>query len=145
MWISRKTQEESSLDMTPLVDVVFLLIIFFMLSTTFIVLPGVKIDLPRAASQKIDVEKLKVVLSVDRQGELYFDKEQVDEEAMVRRLKEAASHNPDMLVLIKGDRDSAYGRNVDLLDMVRRAGLHRIAIITSKKESKEPKGKGVTK
>jgi biopolymer transport protein ExbD len=131
MWIHKRHADDSTLDMTPLVDVVFLLIIFFMLSTTFIVVPGLKIDLPKAASRMIEVEKHKVVLSVDKNGGLYFDQDHVDKETMFRLLRRAASENPGMLVLVKGDRNSKYGVNVDLLDMVRRAGLSRIAIVTS--------------
>ena len=134
MWVQKRDADDSTLDMTPLVDVVFLLIIFFMLSTTFIVVPGLRIDLPTAASQKVSVEKHKVVLSVDRNGVLYFDQDPVDEHTMVRLLKQAALENPLMLVLMKGDRNSKYGRNVDLLDMVRKAGLNRIAIVTSTKK-----------
>jgi biopolymer transport protein ExbD len=137
MWSQKRDADDSTLDMTPLVDVVFLLIIFFMLSTTFIVVPGLRIDLPTAASQKVSVEKHKVVLSVDRNGILYFDQDPVDEDTMVRLLKQAALENPLILVLMKGDRNSKYGRNVDLLDMVRKAGLNRIAIVTSTKKKTE--------
>jgi biopolymer transport protein ExbD len=137
MWVQKRDADDSTLDMTPLVDVVFLLIIFFMLSTTFIVVPGLRIDLPTAASQKVSVEKHKVVLSVDRNGILYFDQDPVDEDTMVRLLKQTELENPLILVLMKGDRNSKYGRNVDLLDMVGKAGLNRIAIVTSTKKKTE--------
>jgi biopolymer transport protein ExbD len=137
MWSQKRDSDDSTLDMTPLVDVVFLLIIFFMLSTTFIVVPGLRIDLPTAASQKVSVEKHKVVLSVDRNGILYFDQDPVDEDTMVRLLKQTELENPLILVLMKGDRNSKYGRNVDLLDMVGKAGLNRIAIVTSTKKKTE--------
>lgn len=136
MWVGKKQPEESTLDMTPLVDVVFLLIIFFMLSTTFIVLPGLKIDLPEAAAEKIEIETKKAVLSVDREGVLYFDDEQVDRGSMRQKLIEASARDPETLILLKGDRGCGYGRVVDLLDMVRQTGLTRIAIVTS--TEKEP-------
>ena len=72
MWNDRNKAEEPSLDMTPLVDVVFLLIVFFMLSTTFIVLPGIHVDLPRASSERITLEPDEIVLSVDKDGRMYF-------------------------------------------------------------------------
>jgi biopolymer transport protein ExbD len=137
MWVGKKQPEESTLDMTPLVDVVFLLIIFFMLSTTFIVLPGLKINLPAAASEKIEVEPEKLVLSVDEEGTLYFDDELVDRDSMKRKLREAAASDRDVLILLKGDRQCVYGRIVDLLDMVHQTGLNRVAIVTS--PEKEPK------
>jgi biopolymer transport protein ExbD len=137
MWVGKRQPEESTLDMTPLVDVVFLLIIFFMLSTTFIVVPGLHIDLPEAASEKIEIETQKAVLSVDREGALYFDEERVDRESMRRKLMEASASNPETLILLKGDRGCGYGRIVDLLDMVRQTGLNRIAIVTSTEKRAE--------
>ena len=81
MWTRRKHSENANLDMTPLVDIVFLLVVFFMLSTTFIVLPGIKIDLPEASSETVRLEKEEIVLSIEKGGEIYFNKERVDETA----------------------------------------------------------------
>jgi biopolymer transport protein ExbD len=137
MEFRKKRRDVVNPDITPLVDVVFLLLIFFMLSTTFIVLPGLKINLPAAASEKIEVEPEKLVLSVDEEGTLYFDDELVDRDSMKRKLREAAASDRDVLILLKGDRQCVYGRIVDLLDMVHQTGLNRVAIVTS--PEKEPK------
>ena len=132
MWVRKKRSDDGNLDMTPLVDVVFLLIIFFMLSTTFIVLPGIKIDLPKVSAQKIELEKTEIVLTVDDSGELYFDQQSVDMKQMRLRLNSIASENPRTLVLLKGDRSAHYGPVIDVLNAIRTAGLNRIAIITQK-------------
>ena len=138
MWTRKRKPDDTKLDMTPLVDVVFLLIVFFMLSTTFIVLPGIRIDLPEATSQKIKLKKNKVVVSIHAEGDLFFGKDRVDRSAMLRRLQDAAAENPETLVLIKGDRGVDYGRIIDTLDMARRAGLQRIGMVTVKKKPAEP-------
>ncbi len=116
--------------MTPLVDVVFLLLIFFMLSTTFIVIPGIRLDLPRASSEQVEREPEEIVLSVDEQGKLYFGETQVDDAGMRSRLQATALGGKDTQVLLKGDAQCAYGRIVDVLEMVRKSSLHRIAIVT---------------
>ncbi len=134
MWSNRKKAEESTLDMTPLVDVVFLLIIFFMLSTTFIVLPGINVDLPKASSEKITVEREEIVVSVDEQGAFHFNKDPVDDEIMKQRLSIAGAGNKDVQILLKGDAGCNYGRVVKLLDMVRACKLHRVAILTTQKK-----------
>jgi len=134
MWSHRKKPEESVLDMTPLVDVVFLLIIFFMLSTTFIMLPGIKVDLPKASSERVSIEREEVVISVDEQGAFYFNKDPVDDATMKERLRLAGTSNKDVQILLKGDAACNYGRVVELLDMVRACKLHRVAILTSKKK-----------
>ena len=137
MWVRKKRSDDGNLDMTPLVDVVFLLIIFFMLSTTFIVLPGIKIDLPKVSAQKIELEKTEIVLTVDDSGDLYFDQQPVDMEQMRLRLNAIASENPRTLVLLKGDRSAHYGPVIDVLNAIRTAGLNRIAIITQKPTNPE--------
>lgn len=133
MWTQRKRAEESTLDMTPLVDVVFLLIIFFMLSTTFIVLPGIRVDLPKASSERITLEPEEIVLSVDEKGALYFNKDRVDDETVLQRLRVASQSDKEVQILLKGDTRSNYGRVVELLDMIRQCQLHRVAIMTRKK------------
>ena len=134
MWSQRKKPEESMLDMTPLVDVVFLLIIFFMLSTTFIVLPGITVDLPKASSERVTVEREEIVVSVDKHGAFYFNKDPVDDETMPARLSSAGQINKDVQILLKGDENCNYGRVVELLDMVRKCGLHKVAILTAGKK-----------
>lgn len=134
MWSHRKKAEESTLDMTPLVDVVFLLIIFFMLSTTFIVLPGIRVDLPKAASQGVTIEREEIVVSVDEQGSFYFNEDLVDDKTMKERLSLTGVGNKEVQILLKGDSACNYGRVVALLDMVRTCQLHRVAILTSKKK-----------
>ncbi len=141
-----KKSKGGLLDITPLVDLVFLLIIFFLLSTTFRVLPGIRIDLPSASSQKIHSEKKEVTLSVDKSGTVYVDKYPVDPASLLSRLSVSAQEDRDMTVLIKGDRDAGFGKIVDVLDTVKKAGLSRIAIVTrNKKETAEAPDQEVTK
>ncbi|MEW6138322.1 MAG: biopolymer transporter ExbD [Thermodesulfobacteriota bacterium] len=143
MWTRRKhAQEASGLDMTPLVDMVFLLIIFFMLSTTFIVLPGINVNLPKASAERITLENREIVVSVDERGAFYFNKDPVDDETMLARLRAAAASNKEARILVKGDTSCQYGRVVYLLDMVRKCELNRLAIITnSKKDGTEVQAK----
>ena len=133
MKISRKSKRGSGItESGALSDLAFLLIIFFMLSTTFIVLPGIKIDLPKVSAQKIELEKTEIVLTVDDSGEMYFDQQPVDMNQMRMRLNSIASENPRTLVLLKGDRSAHYGPVIDVLNAIRIAGLNRIAIVTRK-------------
>ncbi len=136
MWLRAKSKaKNSSLDITPLVDLVFLLIIFFLLSTTFNVSPGIKLDLPEASSQKIHKEKKEINLSVDQAGVIYVNKDPVDANSLLSQLLAWAHEDRDTTVLIKGDRGTAYGQMVDILGMVKQAGLHRIAIMTQSKKN----------
>jgi biopolymer transport protein TolR len=130
----RKKIIKGALDITPLVDLVFLLIIFFLLSTTFRINPGIKIDLPQASSQKIVSEKKEITLSVDQAGTVYFNKDAVEPTSLTTRLATTARDDPNTTVIIKGDRAAGFGLVVDLLGTVKDSGLHRIAIMTRPKE-----------
>jgi len=135
MSLRSKRAKGGSLDITPLVDLVFLLIIFFLLSTTFIVSPGIRIDLPTASSQKIHKEKKEITLSVDQAGVVYFNKDAIDPAALSSRLAASAQEDRDTTVLVRGDANTGFGRVVEVLDMVKQSGLHRIAIMTQKKKA----------
>jgi len=146
MWHQAKKTEGGGLDITPLVDMVFLLIIFFLLSTTFIVSPGIRLDLPVASSQTIQKERKEITLSVDTSGVIYMNKDPVDANSLLSNLLAWASEDRDTMVLIKGDRNTGYGLMVDILGTVKQSGLHRIAIVTQPKKDQlngqdRPEGK----
>lgn len=138
MSLRSRRAKGGSLDITPLVDMVFLLIIFFLLSTTFIVTPGIRIDLPAGSSQKIHKERKEITLSIDQTGIVYLNKEPLDPATLASRLVASAQEDRDTTVLIRGDTNTGFGKVVELLDTVKQSGLHRIAIMTQKK--KEPQG-----
>lgn len=142
MWTRKRQQDEATLDVTPLVDVVFLIIIFFMLSTTFIVLPGIEIELPRASSEKVELEKEEIVLTIDGAGDIYLDDRSVSPEALRAHLTKTHGIDPNRLVVLKGDRGADYGRVIDVLSQVRDCGLNRIAIITKKPDDAEKEREG---
>jgi len=134
MWLRARKAKGGSLDITPLVDLVFLLIIFFLLSTTFNVFPGIRLDLPAASSQKIHKDKKEITLSVDQSGVIYLNKDPVDPGSLLSRLRTWAHDDRDATVLIRGDRSTGFGKMVDILGTVKQSGLHRIAIMTQPKK-----------
>jgi len=68
----RKSSEEPRIDLTPMVDVVFLLLIFFMISTTFVESPGISIKLPEASSQSVEREPQELKIYLSRDGDVYY-------------------------------------------------------------------------
>lgn len=140
MWLRAKKAKRGAVDITALVDLVFLLIIFFLLSTTFIVSPGIRIDLPEASSQRIHKESKEITLSVDQAGLVYFNKDRVGPEALASRLGATADDDSDTTVVLKGDRNAKFGGIVDVLDTVKKSGLHRIAIMTQREKRQADDG-----
>ena len=130
MEFRRKRRDVVSMDITPLVDVVFLLLIFFMLSTTFIVSPGIRINLPEAKAEPVRRESRDFRVKIDQQGALYVGDRKVEMETLVSELEQAAAQDRDTLVVIEADEQSMHRFVVDIMDRAKTAGLNRLAIAT---------------
>ncbi len=129
----QKPQQEFRIDLTSLIDVVFLLIIFFMVTTTFQARSGISVKLPEADSEMPAEEFKRVVISLREDGNTYYQDAQISEEGLTRRLAAAAASDTKTLVIIRADKHVAHGRVVSVMDAARSAGLNRLAIATVKR------------
>lgn len=130
MNFSRTRRVEPVVDVTPLIDIIFQLVLFFMVSTTFVSAPGIEVDLPRSSSDTVlrDTDDLNIWVSSD--GAVYVDEEPVDYQGLKAALTEAARTNPSTLIVIKADKDVGHGRVVAVMDAARSRGLTQLAIAT---------------
>jgi biopolymer transport protein ExbD len=117
-------------DITPMIDIVFQLVLFFMVSTTFVTSPGIQVDLPRSSAQTVLSDDQDVQVWVTNEGAVYVDQQPVDTAALRRRLLEAAQRDPNTMVVIKADAGVSHGRVVAVMDQARAQGLTRLAIAT---------------
>jgi len=135
----KNRKEEAHLDMTPLVDVVFNLLIFFMLSTTFITTPGIKINLPEASSKELKAQEKEVRIALTRKGKVYLNRKLVSMDEVRKSLQQKARINPKMLVVIQADEQVTHGKVVQIMDMAKNAGLNKLAIATRQRQRKKKK------
>jgi len=135
----KNRKEEAHLDMTPLVDVVFNLLIFFMLSTTFVTTPGIKINLPEASSKELKVQEKEVRVALTRKGKVYLNRKLVSMDEVRKSLQQKARINPKMLVIIQADEQVTHGKVVQIMDMAKSAGLNKLAIATRQRQKKKKK------
>ncbi len=126
-----------SLDMTPLIDVVLMLVIFFMLTTTFVLAPGIKVDLPKGLSVQHTRETDKVVI-IMKDGAVYYQDERVDLATLEAALQQAQQKQPGLRVVIKADKNALHGRVVEVMDMAKSMGIARLAITTAPKQVSQP-------
>jgi biopolymer transport protein ExbD len=133
MAFARRKREEPRVDLTPMVDVVFLLLIFFMISTTFVETPGISVQLPESSSQReIQVpEELKVHLSLA--GEIYIGEEQLSLDELRLRLAGYGTQAREMNFALYADREARHGRVVQIMDLAREAGFGKLAIATEQR------------
>ena len=119
--------DEDRLDVTPLIDVVFLLLIFFMLTSTFVLQPGIKVKLPKAiTSEALKEENLVIVITAG--GKIYLDNEIISSDELSAKLGEAAQD--ERAVLIKADQKISLGRVVEVWDLCRDVGITQVSIAT---------------
>jgi len=117
--------------LTSLIDIVFMLLIYFLLTTNFMVDEGIKIKLPQArASASITQEEITVY--VDREGRAYIKNVQVAEDQLFRQLKELIGGQTDALVMVKADRLVELSRAVKVMDLAKAAGAERLCLATEK-------------
>jgi biopolymer transport protein ExbD len=125
-----RRRDESRVDVTPLIDIIFQLVLFFMVSTTFVTSPGIQVDLPRSSAQTIVREKQDINVWMTADGALYLEREAMTWQVLADRLSQAAVRDPNTMVIIKADTEVDHGRVVAVMDLARGRGLTRLAIAT---------------
>ena len=124
-------EEDVRIEITSLIDIVFLLLIFFMVSTTFISVPGMEVSLPRAEAARIEREKREINVVVNREGKIFLNRAPVESSDFLNVLREKIpADGSDTMVIVKGDKGVKYGLVVEVMDLVRKAGIRRLAIAT---------------
>ncbi|MFH0790446.1 MAG: biopolymer transporter ExbD [Candidatus Omnitrophota bacterium] len=116
------------IDIAPLIDVVFQLLIFFMLTSSFVMQPGIKINLPKAVTSEV-VKYENIELVVSGENVTYFNAKVITTQELKNLLKQAAKR--DQPVLIKSDKQASLGRIVEIWDMARDRGITQINIATN--------------
>ena len=130
MKFKRTIQYEKGFDMTPLIDVVFQLLIFFMLTSSFIAQPGIKINLPKAVTSEVVQESKNATITLTKENLLYFNEKLISESELKGKLTQAAKGRKTML--IKADRGTPLGKVVGIWDLCRDSGITQINIATNR-------------
>ena len=127
----------SDINMTPLIDVMLVLLVIFMISAPLMT-SSLKLDLPKAdGAQPSDAPRF-ISVALDPQGTLYFGDEALDAAAFATRVLDAARKNPNTEVQLRADTRVPYGRVAEVIGMVQKAGLTRIGFVTEPAGSAKP-------
>ncbi|MGA9520158.1 MAG: biopolymer transporter ExbD [Myxococcaceae bacterium] len=131
--------EITGINVTPLVDVVLVLLIIFMVTANFIVRETVEVDLPRAASGGETVQGLVNVV-MDKDAKVYFDGVEVSEKELLRRIDEALKQDKDTRAVVSADQSLNYGKVMRLIDLVKGQGIAKFALNIQKDAAPVPTG-----
>ena len=137
MRFRKPREDEIRLSIAPLIDIVFLLLIFFMVTSHFDVASGVRISLPKVAKRILNQEKNRITLVIDKSGQTYIEGEKVDMKALKERLKGLVREQGIFQVVIQADKDVRHGTVVQIMDFAKAAGAHSIVIAARWKPEEE--------
>ena len=134
-WKLSNTNEKviSEINITPLTDVMLVLLIIFMVTTPLLMMDSFKLKLPKAASAGSETG-LGSVVSVSEDGGLYLDGKAVDEDELFSALESKFKAGGDRTVILKADIDTMHGKVVKILDLSRKAGAEKLSIATEPRE-----------
>ena len=134
MHFKRPERHDIGLDMTPIIDVVFNLLIFFALSFNFGITPGIQVRLPAAKGDVLKHEKKEVIVVVKEDGSIYLEQKKIILSDLLPELRNVFRTNPDISLIIQGDEEALYGKVVRIMDSAKRAGITKIAVATRSEE-----------
>jgi biopolymer transport protein ExbD len=122
-----QTEDEAVIDLTPLMDIVFIMLIFFIVTTSFIKESGVDINRPTANTAERK-ERGNILIAITANDEVWIDKRRVDIRAVRANVERLKAENPEGAVVIQADKDSKNGLLVQVMDQARLAGVTNISI-----------------
>ncbi|MCP4689917.1 MAG: biopolymer transporter ExbD [Desulfobacterales bacterium] len=118
------------LNMAPLIDMVFILLIFFLVTTSFVKETGVEINRP-AASTAVSKEKTNILVGIARDNRIFMDKREIDIRAVRAHVERSLAENPEAGVVIVADRESQTGIVIKVMDGCKLAGAKAVSIAAS--------------
>ncbi|MGC8928506.1 MAG: ExbD/TolR family protein [Myxococcota bacterium] len=131
---SSRLRDETRIDVTNLVDVSFMLIIFYTLSASFSPslknTSGFNVDLPKASVREIPPEKKTINVAVDKNGTITISDRRYSTEELLEYFKNESKKATDIMLIIQADRITQHGKVVEIMDMARQAGIMKIGIAT---------------
>ena len=124
---SRRRNEENALDLTPMMDIVFIMLIFFIVTTSFVKETGVDINRPNAETAERD-EKGNILVAITQNNEIWIDKRRIDLKAVRANIERLKIEYPEGSVIIQADKEARSGLLVETMDQIRLAGVQNISI-----------------
>jgi biopolymer transport protein ExbD len=124
---------ELAINLTPLIDMVFILLIFFMVTSSFVKETGVEVDRPSAATATLKPQAA-ILIGVTDKGEVWIDKRRVDIRAVRANVERLHAENPEGAVVIMADQEAPTGVVIRVLDQARLAGVESVSIAATREQ-----------
>ncbi|MFT4746506.1 MAG: biopolymer transport protein ExbD [Bermanella sp.] len=120
-------EEEATIDMTPMLDVVFIMLIFFIVTASFVKEAGIDVNRPEAATA-VKKDRANILVAISDKGEIWINKRKVDVRAVQANIERLYAENPQGTVVIQADRKSTTDVLIKVMDASRAAGIQDVSI-----------------
>jgi len=127
---SQQAEEEPGIDLTPMLDVVFIMLIFFIVTSSFIKESGIEVNRPQADSASSQ-EKGNILIAVTADGQVWLDKQIVDVRSVRAHVERMRQEQPEGVVVVQADQDARTGLVVKVMDQARLAGVEDVVLAAS--------------
>ena len=122
-----KQDQEAEINMTPMLDVVFILLIFFIVTASFVKEAGIDVNRP-SAKTAVKKEKANILVAISENGEIWVDRRQVDVRAVRANIERLHAENPQGSVVIQADKKSVTETLIKVMDAAYQAGVENVSI-----------------
>jgi biopolymer transport protein TolR len=143
----RSFRPNSDINITPLVDVMLVLLVIFMITAPMMTV-GVPVDLPKTQAAQINDQDEPLIISVDETGKVYLQETEMLLEEAVNRLRAITGNNPNAKIYVRGDKKLAYGQIMEIMGGIAASGFSKVSLIAELPASQSPSvksAKGATK
>jgi biopolymer transport protein ExbD len=121
------TDEETEINITPMLDVVFIMLIFFIVTASFVKESGIEVDRPSAVTAVVK-EQGNILVAITADGQIWVDRRQVDPRAVRANIERLHAENPQGSVVIQADKNSTTEMLIQVMDAARQAGVYNVSI-----------------
>lgn len=123
----RVAEEDAAIDMTPMLDIVFIMLIFFIVTTVFVKEAGIQVNKP-GASQAVLPKNANIFIAITEDGTIWMDKREMKVESIRANLERLMAEQPTDVVIIQADEKAEHGVVVKVMDQIKAAGIDQISI-----------------
>ena len=123
----KREEEEATIDMTPMLDIVFIMLIFFIVTTSFVKEAGIQVNKPKASNTKSEASA-NIFIAIKENGEVHMDRRMVDIERVTANIERLLAEQPTDTVVVQADKEAKHGVVVKVMDQIKEAGIEKISI-----------------
>jgi biopolymer transport protein ExbD len=123
----REPDEDAQIDMTPMLDIVFIMLIFFIVTTVFVKQAGIEVNKPDGETA-VQYKNANIFIAITEDGDVWIDRREISADAVRANLEKLLLEQPTDVVFIQADSKSKHGIVIDVMDQVKAAGIERVAV-----------------